>query len=161
MKTNRFFRLLQILIALSVFPMVLSAQVSQEDVSVEFSFKAPDEYICEIRNLTKYRMSILLSKEEGEERSALYFDIAYGAREERKIFYSLMKEESGPYRFLNLDTGQAYTISYKEGYNWKFIKAHIRLYYGVRIPNTDSKLESYYKDIDLQKIKYKNCVSME
>ncbi|MDR1516480.1 MAG: hypothetical protein LBS52_00005, partial [Dysgonamonadaceae bacterium] len=139
MKTNRIFRLLQVLTILYAFPIMLPAQPAQEeDVSVKFSFNKPNEYVCEIRNMTKYLMSILLGKEEIDGRSDLHFDYANGSDTIRDVFRPLMKKIDQS-RFLRLDPGQAYTVSYKEGSDWEFIKASIYIGYGLMIPDTEPK----------------------
>ncbi|MDR1517156.1 MAG: hypothetical protein LBS52_03500, partial [Dysgonamonadaceae bacterium] len=138
MKTNRIFRLLQVLAILYAFPIMLPAQPAQKDMSVEFSFKKPNEYVCEIRNMTKHQMGILFSKEECENDSDLHFDIANSADTVQNVFYSFMKE-ADQIRLLRLDPGQAYTVSYKEGSDWEFIKASIYIGYGLMIPDTEPK----------------------
>jgi hypothetical protein len=157
MITDNFFRFLQVLIALYVFPITLPAQ---EDISVKFSFKEPNEYVCEIRNMTEYRMGTLLNKEGWEGRSALHFDIVEGTDTISYNFYSLMKDADQS-RFLYLDPGQAYTVSYRDGDSWKFIKAHLFIDFVLIISNEISGGGYFKKDIDLQDIKHRNHVCEE
>jgi len=127
---------------------------AQEDVRVEFSFKKPNEYVCEIRNMTEYKMSILLNKEMGEGHSDLKFDIL-GDRNDtiRNVYYSLMKDVNNQKQMLFLDTGQSYMISYKFRFPERFINARILLKYGVR--SAIPRLEIYREDFNLREVRNK------
>jgi hypothetical protein len=126
MPTNRFFQFTVILAVLNIFPMALFAQ---EDVSVEFFFKKPNKYICEIRNMTESRMIIRFGDMESLSLSAARFDIVRNINDTiRGVFYD-MKVESPHY--IHLDPGQIYTTSYKDNHGWRFIKSKIYVEYTV------------------------------
>ena len=79
------------------------ALCAQEDVLVEFSFKRPNEFVCEIRNMTEYEMPILLSKEKAEGHSDLSFDIVKNSNDtSRYVYYGLMKDVNNQKQTLNL-----------------------------------------------------------
>lgn len=148
MITNKILRLSMILVMLYIFPMTL---FTQEDISVKFSFKRPNEFVCEIQNMTEYEMSILLSKEEAEGHSDLYFD-SVGLRNDttRNVFYGLMQDVNNQSQILRLNSGESYTISYKEYF--RFIKAHVYIKYGVRSP-TPIYVAHYRKTFDLKEVR--------
>lgn len=136
-----------ILLILNLFPMTLFAQ---EDVSVEFSFKKPNEYVCKIQNMTDYRITIWLSKVEAEGHSDLYFDIVKDGNDTvRNVYYGLMKDINNQSQVLRLDPRHIYTVSYKEYV--RFIKATILIKYYLEIP--DNKVRFYEKEFDLMKIR--------
>lgn len=148
---NKFFHFSQTLIILYLFPMILLAQA---DVSVEFSFKKPNEYVCEIQNMTEYEMSILFSKEQAEGHSDLYFDIE-GDRNDtiRYVYYGLMKDVNTQKQMLFLNSGESYIISYKVRFPERFINARIHIKYGVRSPTF--RMGAYHEVIDLKKVRNK------
>jgi hypothetical protein len=127
---------------------------AQDDVFVEFSFNKPREYVCEIRNMTEYKMSILLNKEMGEGHSDLEFDIL-GDRNDtiRNVYYGLMKDVNNQKQMLFLDPGQSYTISYKFRFPERFINARIFLNYAVR--SAIPKLKIYEEEFNLREVRNK------
>ena len=121
---------------------------AQEDVSVEFSFKKPNEYICKIRNMTEQKITIWFSKDMGDMHSYLKFDIIENGDTLRNQFYELWRNEK---YYIRLDPGQIYKSSYWNGATWRLIKANILVKYYVEVPG---RLGFYKKDFDLTKIRY-------
>src|SRR5690554_649766 len=147
METNKFFIL--VLAILYISPLIL---FSQEDISVNFSFNKPNEFVCEIRNIIGYQVSILLSKEEPEGHSDLYFDIVKCGNDTiRNVYYGLMRDVNNQNQVLRLDPGQIYTISYREGYEWRFIEARVLVKYYKEIPN--NKVKFHRKTFDLREVR--------
>jgi len=146
METNKFFIL--VLAILHISPLIL---FSQEDISVNFSFNKPNEFVCEIRNIIGYQVSILLSKEEPEGHSDLYFDIVKCGNDTiRNIYYGLMKDVNNQRQMLFLDPDHSYTISYRVRSPERFINARIYIKYGVRSPIP--RLGFYRKVFDLRDV---------
>lgn len=144
MITNKISQL-YVLIILYILPMMLFAQ---EDVSVEFSFKKPNEYICKIQNITEHKITIWFSKDMGDMHSYLKFDIIENGDTLRNQFYELWRNEK---YYIRLDPGQIYKSSYWNGATWRLIKANILVKYYVEVPG---RLGFYKKDFDLTKIRY-------
>ena len=106
MKNSKFFLLLLVSVMMYISPIILFAQ---EDIAVEFSFKRPSEFICEIRNMTEYETTILISNEEAEGHSNLYFDVLRNDTI-RNDYYGLNKDVNKS-NILNLNSGECYKIS--------------------------------------------------
>ena len=148
---NKFPLFLSISVIIYILPTILFAQ---EDVWVRFSFKKPNEYICEIINMTEYKMSILLNKEMGEGHSDLEFDILRDRNDTiRNVYYGLMKDVNNQKQMLFLDPGQSYTISYKFRFPERFINARIFLNYAVR--SAIPKLKIYEEEFNLREVRNK------
>ena len=155
MKVFKIYLSIFLLVILWLIPLDLFCQ--NEDIEVEFSFQPPNKFVCQIQNTTKYPINMLLSKEEAEGNSDLFFDIVRLGSEDtiRYVSYGLMKNANSQSQILRLDSGQVYTISYNEYFPKRFIKANIYLKYGVRSP-FPRPIEHYQKEIDLDEIRTKS-----
>jgi hypothetical protein len=149
MITNKIYQFTVMLAMLFIFPMVL---FSQEDISVEFSFKKPNEYVCEIRNMIDNPIIIWLNKVQSEGQSELFFDIV-GLKNDttRYVYYGLMRDVNNQRQVLRLNPGQVYTISHRDGYTCRFIKARVYIKYHEEIP--DNKVKFHDKTFDLIEVK--------
>ena len=148
------YRNLHLIILLTVSFLSYSSLYAQEDISVEFSFKKPNEFVCEIRNTTDYNMIILLNKEEAEQHSNLYFDIRKNKNDSsRYVYYGLMKDVNNQKQTLNLNSGECYAISYKVHNSEMFMKAKVFVKYIVK--SSPSRFENYRKIFDLNEIRSK------
>lgn len=148
MEIYKFFRIEILFIVLFALP---SLVLAQEDVSVEFSFNRPDEYVCEIRNITDSRMRIWFNKEEADIHSNLYFYVLNSKNDTVRSYYELWKD---PRRLIvDLDSGEIYTISYKMAYPDRFVKAHVVVKYAVKGP--EPKGGFYEKKINLREVRNK------
>lgn len=127
------YKTLRVMIFFTALFMFSSFLYSQDDISVKFSFKKPNEFVCEIKNMTEYQITILLSRESAEEHSDLSFDIV-GSRNDttKHVSYLLMKDVNDQSQVLRLDSGQVYKTSYKEYFSERFIRAYIYIKYGVK-----------------------------
>lgn len=125
----------------------------QEDLAVEFHYKKYGIWVCEIKNITEYRITMTLSGFEGEGHSDLFFDIVDFKNDTTKRVSFLLKKDMGnPRRVLYLDPGEVYQVSYKQSNRVRFIKALIYIKYSVTSP-IHRNVQHYYKTFDLNKIK--------
>lgn len=145
---------LSIFIVLFICLVPLEILSQNEDLKIEFHYQHPNEFICEIKNITKYPISILLSKEVLDGHSDLRYDIAKisGGDTIRYVFYGLMKDFNNQSRTLRIDSGQTYTISDKESFLERFVKAHIYIIYSVLGPAPIS-VKYYINAFDLDEIR--------
>lgn len=152
MKVFKIYLSIFLLVILWLIPLDIFCQ--NEDINVEFSFQTPNKFVCEIQNATKYPISMLLSKEEAEGNSDLFFDIVKFGSEDtiRYVSYGLMKNVNSQSQILRLDSGQIYTILYNEYFPKRFIKAYIYIKYSVLGPAPIS-VEYYINTFDLDEIR--------
>jgi hypothetical protein len=148
MKTDRILQSTVILAVLNILPMALFAQ---EDVSIEFSFNRPGEYICEIRNMADSRMTIWLNEEEADIHSNLYFYALNTNNDTVPVYYELWKDPKK--HIVHLDSGEVYTMSYKFSFPERFVKARVVVKYYVKAPEPRGGF--YEKTFDLIEVKNK------
>ncbi|RNC65308.1 hypothetical protein [Proteiniphilum sp. X52] len=148
MKIFRIFRVAILFIVLFNFP---SSLFAQEDVSVEFSFNKPGEYVCEIRNMTDSWMTIWLNKEEADIRSNLYFYALNSINDTVPIYYELWKDPKK--LILHLDAGETYTNSYKFIHPERYVKARVVIKYVVK--SLPRKGGSYERIFNLREVRNK------
>lgn len=134
-----------LLITLFLFP---SSLLSQKDLSVDFVFNRPNELVCKIRNLTDHKISIIFSRQ----RTPLFFDILKSDKDTlRYQYYELWKDVDMEDKFLYLDSGKVYAVSYNESTDNKFLKAYISIDYMVR--DSAPKVKLYRETFDLNQIR--------
>jgi hypothetical protein len=151
MKTDRILQFTVILAVLNILPITLFAQ---EDVSIEFSFNRPGEYICEIGNMADSRMIIWLNEEEADIHSNLYFYALNTNNDTVPVYYELWKDPRK--HILRLDSGEVYTISYEMRYPERFVKARVTVKYAVI--GSKSQGGFYEKMIDLREVRNKTYI---
>ncbi len=146
MSVKKIYLLSIIWIILFLLPIAL---LSQSDISVEFSFNKPDEYVCKIRNMTNFRMTITFNKEQGDIHSNLYFYVVNSNNDTIPVYYELY-ENPGILK-VHLDPGKAYTTSYKMSYPERFVKARVIVKYSVKSP--EHRGGFYEKAFNLREIR--------
>ncbi|MDD2245161.1 MAG: hypothetical protein WCR12_07855 [Dysgonamonadaceae bacterium] len=146
-------------IHLSTFLLVVLYLISldifsqNEDIKVNFSFRPPNEFVCQIQNTTKYQVNILLNREAAEGHSDLHFDyVNYGEKDTVKYISYLLMNDINQSQILRLDSGKIYTVSYKEYFPKRFVRANVYIKYGIK---TLGRLEYYRKTFDLDEIRKK------
>lgn len=153
MKVFKIYTSTFLLVVLCLIPLDIFSQ--NEDIKVEFSFQPPNEFVCHIQNTSKYPVTIILNKEEGEGHSTLLFDIEDIRGDTiQNLFYGLMKDPNDQSQILRLDSGQIYTVSYIEYFPQRFVKATVNIKYGVKSP-LPGPVAFYEKTFDLDEIRKK------
>lgn len=97
-------------------------------------------------------MSILLSREEAEGHSDIFFDVVKSTNDTvRNRFYELWRDPE--HFFIYLKPGETYAVSFLESTNQRFIKANINLKYTVI--NSAPKVSFYKSTFDLSQVREK------
>lgn len=156
MKVFKIYSSTFLLVVLCLIPLDIFSQ--NEDIKVELSFQTPNEFVCHIQNTSKYQVSILLNREAAEGHSDLLFDyVNYGKKDTvRNISYLLMNDINQR-QLLHLDSGKIYTVSYKEYFPKRFVKAKVYIKYGI---NTLGRTGFYEKTFDLDEIRKKGNLTV-
>ena len=140
------------LVLVCLAPFTLFSQ-NEEEPQVEFKFKPPNEFTFEIKNISKYTMSMLLNREQAEEHSYItIYKAKY--RSDRIIMetYMISRDRNNPIR-MHLAPGEVHSVKFTDSYDDQFVKAVLQLKYGYHKGSSYISNGAYHKEFDLDELR--------